>query len=335
MGREQAIESAMAAIAERAAEPVGPVQRARHVLEALREVVPYDCAALALWDPAAKTYRPLANVDYPERVYAALHAADYRQEHVQLGMFDHRQPMRFRDLPCGGASVHSIADVAWPEGFREGLGLALFTRDDRSVGYLSLNTTSRRYPTDRQRATVGMLGPTLATVTDTAGVLLRRLGARPAVATNLSGPVLRLPGTARSPLLAEGAEIVELARRALASGETASCFLWRPGRHEPLHRVTVDGCEEDLPGYRALVSLESGINAYGLTDRELEVLTLMARGWTNARIAEALVNSPRTVSTHVERILEKLGATTRAEAAVRAVTERLLVWVDGEPPLGA
>ena len=53
---------------------------------------------------------------------------------------------------------------------------------------------------------------------------------------------------------------------------------------------------------------------FDLTDREGEVLALVARGWTNKRIGEELVISPRTVSTHVSRILDKLGVATRGEA---------------------
>jgi DNA-binding CsgD family transcriptional regulator len=55
--------------------------------------------------------------------------------------------------------------------------------------------------------------------------------------------------------------------------------------------------------------------AAALTSRELDVLELLAAGRTNAQIAEHLVLSPRTVSTHVSRILRKLGATRRTEAA--------------------
>ena len=54
---------------------------------------------------------------------------------------------------------------------------------------------------------------------------------------------------------------------------------------------------------------------FGLTPRELEVLTLVIAGRTNAEIADQLVVSPRTVDVHVSRILRKLGATRRTEAA--------------------
>jgi DNA-binding CsgD family transcriptional regulator/tetratricopeptide (TPR) repeat protein len=56
----------------------------------------------------------------------------------------------------------------------------------------------------------------------------------------------------------------------------------------------------------------------GLTPREAEVLTLVARGYTNREIAEALVISVKTASVHVSHILRKLDAPNRREAAAIA-----------------
>ena len=53
----------------------------------------------------------------------------------------------------------------------------------------------------------------------------------------------------------------------------------------------------------------------GLTARELDVLRLVAEGRTNPRIGKALYMSPKTASVHVSRILSKLDARTRTEAA--------------------
>ena len=56
----------------------------------------------------------------------------------------------------------------------------------------------------------------------------------------------------------------------------------------------------------------------GLTPREAEVLTLVARGYTNREIADTLVISVKTASVHVSHILRKLAAPTRVEAAAIA-----------------
>lgn len=61
-----------------------------------------------------------------------------------------------------------------------------------------------------------------------------------------------------------------------------------------------------------------------LTDREQEVLRLVARGLTNPQMAERLVISVSTVNFHVHNILDKLGAKTRTEAVAIAAREDLI-----------
>ena len=62
----------------------------------------------------------------------------------------------------------------------------------------------------------------------------------------------------------------------------------------------------------------------GLTEREVEVLRLLARGSSNVEIARELVVSRRTAEHHVQHIYTKIGVSTRAAAALFAMQHGLL-----------
>src|SRR5262245_7535870 len=61
-----------------------------------------------------------------------------------------------------------------------------------------------------------------------------------------------------------------------------------------------------------------------LSEREIEVLKLVAKGYSNHTIAEHLIISPKTAKTHVSNILSKLGLASRTQAAVYALKEGLV-----------
>ena len=61
----------------------------------------------------------------------------------------------------------------------------------------------------------------------------------------------------------------------------------------------------------------------GLTEREAEILRLVSAGMSNPEIGEELFISPRTVSTHVSNILNKIGAANRIEATRYALERNL------------
>ena len=61
-----------------------------------------------------------------------------------------------------------------------------------------------------------------------------------------------------------------------------------------------------------------------LTSREREILTLLADGVSPDDIAEQLVISPKTVATHIQHVLAKLGVGSRVQAVALALHERAL-----------
>jgi DNA-binding CsgD family transcriptional regulator/tetratricopeptide (TPR) repeat protein len=84
-------------------------------------------------------------------------------------------------------------------------------------------------------------------------------------------------------------------------------------------RIDLSALAEPVPHHQPAAT-----HAFGLTDRELDVLRLLGQGKTNAEIAAALFISPRTAGVHVTHILRKLDATTRVQAATIAERAGLL-----------
>ena len=123
------------------------------------------------------------------------------------------------------------------------------------------------------------------------------------------------PGDRAVPPAALGAYISAFT----ATGADAAAFYW----------TLCDGGWQRIR-LTALASQDVRVEArpadlpFRLTARELDVLTLMAIGLSNVEIGNCLVASPRTVSTHVEHILAKLGQASRSGAAAMAVEHGLL-----------
>ena len=143
--------------------------------------------------------------------------------------------------------------------------------------------------------------------------------------------------------LAERVELTPAARRSFLTMDEASKILEEPARKDDLTSHAGDGGAYDLaeqsraplpddPGALTWPAThEDGGSSGGaarpeepLSERELEVLALLASGRTNAEIARDLFVALGTVKSHLNNIYHKLGAANRAEAATRAREMRLL-----------
>ncbi len=80
---------------------------------------------------------------------------------------------------------------------------------------------------------------------------------------------------------------------------------------------------EPFSSPRASRAASRGPFGRGLTDREVEVLRLVAAGLSNKKIAGRLTLSPKTVGRHVEHIYAKIGVSTRAGATLFAMDQGL------------
>jgi ATP/maltotriose-dependent transcriptional regulator MalT len=111
----------------------------------------------------------------------------------------------------------------------------------------------------------------------------------------------------------EGLQLTEAIARGLADDRLRTCFLDSPLVRELRDRaagIEPDGGKPDYPA--------------GLTNREVDVLRLVAQGATNQSIAQALYISVKTVNTHLSSILGKVGASNRAGATAFAIRNGLV-----------
>lgn len=120
--------------------------------------------------------------------------------------------------------------------------------------------------------------------------------------------------------------------RAIASG-AAGYLLKGVGREELLEALRAVAGGESIIDPSMLRSVVESMSSQGghlasphhpLTDRELEVLLLVAQGMTNQQIGEALFITEGTARAHIHNILQKLGLSDRTQAAVWAAKQGLL-----------
>ena len=123
---------------------------------------------------------------------------------------------------------------------------------------------------------------------------------------------LQPPGAAA--FLRASPALVGYARVYAESAASQVRFFWQHSRGQWVC-VHLDSAPPESHGSAVLVTLTAASLPADLTPRELDVLTLMACGLSNHEIAGRLQTSIRTVSTHVEHILGKLGQASRAGAA--------------------
>jgi DNA-binding NarL/FixJ family response regulator len=107
--------------------------------------------------------------------------------------------------------------------------------------------------------------------------------------------------------------LVALSCRALGDEDSATLDL------EAARDIFAElGAAPDVTRVDALLSRAAAAPAHGLTDRELEVLRLVAAGKSNRDIAAELVISEHTVRRHVQNIFAKLNVSSRAGATASA-----------------
>jgi DNA-binding NarL/FixJ family response regulator len=210
------------------------------------------------------------------------------------------------------------------DAFVEGLGMVLSAEDDLEIVALAGDGASALQ----------------AVLTHHPDVLV--------VDTHMPGPavteLVRLVGqaepTTRVLLLAEDARLVpsrrpdpgghagmtrDVSARELAEAIRAVAAGYRvPLPEPPAPRAPAPPAAAEPPPAAAESDDHAQLLLRSLSERERQILAMLARGWSNRRIAEACFLSLNTVRTHVQNVLIKLGVHSKLEAAALAVRQGLV-----------
>ena len=296
------------------------------VLRRLQRVVPFDAAMLSAYDPVRDTHRCLARVGYDDRV-ASFANTDYLSCPSYRMSLDSALPMRMRDFPFDFQDLRTYIDILRPAGFAEGATTVLRRNGTAAqVGMLVLSHRDLNGIDDERRGILAAVAPMLARIVDDRGrLLMLRAKFEPsaiAAVVTADGDARPLDAAAAR-LCHEAPDLIRAAVKMFGTDAVArSGYVWHDAGWWRV--VMTRGDDISLPGTDVVVLLAQRSAAPAdLTRRELQVLTLMADGLTNAEIASRLVLSVRTVTTHVEHILRKLDRPSRAACADRTESDGL------------
>ncbi len=296
--------------------------RIQHVVQTLHRVIPYVAAHVAWIDRGCVT--AIHANGYSEEIVNRFSSRDWvREAHVAMTHSRNAvgTTLRQQDLP--EQSNVTVLDYLRPAGFKEGITLLMKETDGSLCGVLNLSCCDPGEATEEAREVVNQAGPTLTNLVREVHLADR----------NESVYVIGTDG--RLTLQQGGSKTDDSHHESLVRDQ-----LDRLGTLQPsVTTIPSDGADSGAYEMQvvALTSFD-GVAVRGvvvirdagetlLSPREIEVIRLVAAGLTNAQISEELGIARRTVASHVEHILTRMGVGTRTAAAVLAAQSGLLVEV--------
>ncbi len=297
--------------------------RVNLILEELKALVPYGAAMLAGTDLSGDTRRSVVTSGYSRRLRDYMLSAQFRLEMLDPFARELEQwPIRECDLPVDPLSIRAIAEHLRPEGHTEGMLMSLAGRGGAAAGFLIISVPDSTPPTDEAITAIAHVGRVLGNLVDP----LRDARWLSSMLAKDQTAVAILPD--RSLVTLQGADQPDLADPDSPLRRALSRISGAPGTDVPFTWLDGDGhwfscrllrCRDSV----TVVTITESAQRYGLTRRELEVLTHLSLGRTNDEIAAELVVTTRTVRAHVERVMGKLTVASRSGAASRALREGL------------
>ena len=137
-----------------AEEPAGG-GRGLRALEGLSKLFPIDRGLLCRTD--GDSLVAVAAIGYGRPIAQAVGHREYRLEQKRLKMDTSARPMRFSDLADGGRRSYTVAELAWPAGLRDGIGMSIHSANGRTVGHVAFNATRAGTFTDEHVELLALL----------------------------------------------------------------------------------------------------------------------------------------------------------------------------------
>jgi len=312
---------AVGKIAAVAAEQDTAQSRAEEVLEELSSLIPYAAADFAAIDPLSGDLVQLARRGYSDETLAGLRDTKFFETIDVLNLRTTGRPTRMQDVPGDPLDTWVIGEVLAPAGYREGLTMCLRTKDGRVTGVINLSTETSKDPSDLATESIGFLCHALGGIADVtqSNRWIERLSGsgKTAVGLNVKGDVVSFSRDVDEELFHPQSDLLR-AVKAFVAQKNSGSFIWPTnGLEDGWFKVSVIPITDWMHDLVAVITLEAA-ELNELSHRELEVLTLAARGYSNREIGATLFISDRTVQSHIEHTLVKMSAPNRAAAAATA-----------------
>jgi DNA-binding CsgD family transcriptional regulator len=314
--------SNMAAIAA-AAGPV--VEATQEFLGHLHQVFPFDAVLVSARRPDVDALRTITSGGYSDPTSRYLVSQAWHEEAVApFGLPRSGWPVRERDLPVDPLSLRGVAEYGRADGLHEGVLSALVSSSGAHVGFLMASWTDTAPPPEDVCLAVGLVSRALAGMIDptrSARMLASALeDDQTVIALMPDGEVLLLRGHPAPELLVSDPPGHSLVDWVTAGPARVPAFLWPKGPRN-WYSCRLYRCRDDV----LVLAVRPLRNTHELTARELQVLTSLAAGRSNAEAAAELCVTVRTVRAHVEHVLQKLHVGSRTAAVRVAMAEGLLV----------
>lgn len=299
---------------------------AGQVLAVLKSATHFDASAVLSWDPVARTHRTMAAEGYALQTLDGL-GDKYSSSAEHRAVRAARLAVRIDDMPGDYRSSETYRTVIGPAGFDDGMTECLYTADGGYVGMLHMSAADAGTFDNNARDLVSSLSLALARMCDCSEAVPSFVARIPddakAALIDCDGMTWPVANLATAHAISHPA-FASLAKRFISSRQFVARGLWPSNAGWlSINLVRVPHPVDDRKS-AALVQEQLRPLPFGLSPREVDVIQGVALGHANIRIASERSISPRTVTTHVEHILQKMGQESRAGAVGAAAREGLI-----------